>query len=63
MARLCSICVHPAHAAIDDGLEAGQSLREISGQYGLSKSAMDRHGGNHLLTHLAQDGADLQAEF
>src|SRR5919108_3542686 len=63
MPRVCTICIHPARAAIDDGLEAGQSLRDISGQYGLSKSAVDRHRGSHLPAHLAQDGADLTAEF
>jgi hypothetical protein len=63
MPRVCTICTHPAHAAIDDGLEAGQSLREISGQYGLSKSALDRHKISHLPAALAQDGADLKAEF
>ena len=54
---------HPARAAIDDGLEAGQSLRDISGQYGLRKSAVHRHRSSHLPAALAQDGADLKAEF
>jgi hypothetical protein len=63
MPRVCTICTHPAHAAIDDGLLAGQSVRAISGQYGLSKSAVDRHRGSHLPAHLAQEGADLKAEF
>jgi hypothetical protein len=38
-------------------------VRAISGQYGLSKSAVDRHRGSHLPAHLAQEGADLKAEF
>jgi hypothetical protein len=63
MPRVCTICAHQARAAIDDRLEAGQSLREISGQYGLSKSAVDRHRGSHLPATLAQEGADLKAEF
>src|SRR5919198_6713962 len=63
MPRVCTICIHPARAAIDDGLEAGQTLREISGQYGLSKSAVDRHRGSHLPAHLAQEGADLEASI
>jgi hypothetical protein len=63
MPRVCTICTHPARAAIDDGLVSGQSLRDISGQYGLSKSAVDRYRASHLPTHLAQDGADLEARF
>jgi hypothetical protein len=63
MPRVCTICIHPARAAIDDGLETGQSLRDISGQYGLSKSAVDRHRGSHLPAVLAQEAADLKAEF
>jgi hypothetical protein len=63
MPRVCTICIHPARVAIDDGLEAGQSLRHISGQYGLRKSAVHRHRSSHLPERLAQDGADLKAEF
>jgi hypothetical protein len=63
MPRVCTICTHPARAAIDDGLVTGQLLRDISGQYGLSKSAVDRHRGSHLPAHLAQEGADLEASF
>src|SRR5262249_4654161 len=63
MPRVCTICTHPARAAIDDGLEAGQPLRAVAGQYSLSKSALDRHKDSHLPAHLAQEGADLKAEF
>jgi hypothetical protein len=63
MPRLCTICTHPARTAIDDGLIAGQSIRDVSGQYGLRKSAVHRHRGSHLSVELAQDGADLRAEF
>jgi hypothetical protein len=63
MPRMCSICIHPARATIDNELIAGQSLRQISGQFGVSKSAVDRHQDNHLPAHVAQEGADLKAEF
>jgi hypothetical protein len=63
MPRVCTLCAHPARAAIDGGLEAGQSLRDIAAQYGFSKSAVDRHRGSHVSAALAQDGGDLQAEF
>jgi hypothetical protein len=39
------------------------SLHEISRSYGLSKSAVDRHKGSHVSVPLAQDAADLAAEF
>jgi hypothetical protein len=42
---------------------AGQSLREISRGYGLSKSAVDRHKSSHVSVPLVQDAADLAAEF
>jgi hypothetical protein len=63
MPRLCTICTHPARATIDDGLVTGQSLRALSAEYGVSKSAVDRHKESHLPAALAPDGADLKAEF
>jgi hypothetical protein len=63
MPRLCTICTHPARATIDDGLVTGQSVRAISAEYGVSKSAVDRHKDSHLPAALTQDGADLEREF
>jgi hypothetical protein len=63
MPRLCTMCIHPDRTAIDDGLVAGQSLRTVSGQFGLSKSSIDRHKGSHLPALRGQDGADLAREF
>ncbi len=59
MPRLRTICTHPARVTIDDGLVTGQSLRAISAEYGVSKSAVDRHKESHLPTPLTQQGADL----
>ena len=58
----CSICKSEAKEAVDRALVAGSSLRDIAGQYGLSKSALDRHQVNHLSATLvkvveAQDDA------
>jgi hypothetical protein len=61
MPRVCSICTHPARAAIDNGLETEQSLRDVAARYGFSKSAVDRHRGSHLPAHLAQEGVDFEA--
>src|SRR5919108_4319430 len=63
MPRVCTICTHPARAAIDERLITGLSVRAISGQYGLRKSAVHRHRGSHLPAHDTQDNADLAAEF
>jgi hypothetical protein len=63
MPRICTICIHPARAVIDEKLITGLSIRAISGQYGLRKSAVHRHRSSHLPARLAQEGADLQAEF
>jgi hypothetical protein len=45
--RVCTICSHPERAAIDRALVDGTSLRDIAGQFGTTKSALDRHK-NHL---------------
>ncbi len=48
MPRVCTVCRHPQRVAIDQSLVAGGSLRDIAGQYGLSKSAVERHQAEHL---------------
>ncbi len=50
----CSVCVHPERPAIDRALIAEVSLRDIAGQYGLSKSAVDRHKAEHLPEHMVK---------
>jgi hypothetical protein len=63
MPRMCSVCTHPARVTIDEGLVTGQSLRAISAEYGLSKSAVDRHKESHLPATRTQDRADLEREL
>ena len=49
MARTCTICSHQSKEDIDKLLVANSlSLREISGQFGVRKSALERHKANHL---------------
>jgi hypothetical protein len=60
MARACSVCIHPARFTIDQSLQAGQSLRDISGHYVLSKSALDRHKTRHLPSQLAREEDALE---
>ena len=46
---LCSICNHPNRAAIDKALVTrSASMRDVAGQYGVSRSALSRHKTNHL---------------
>jgi hypothetical protein len=42
--QTCSVCRHEQREAIDQALEIGSpSLRTLAGQFGLSKTALDRH--------------------
>lgn len=54
MPRACTVCAHPERRAIDKALVAGGSLRDIAGQFGLSKSAVERHQAEHLPKVLAE---------
>jgi hypothetical protein len=60
MPRVCTVCTHPACVTIDDRLQAGHALRDIAGQYTLTKSGLHRHKASHLPSRLAQDRADLE---
>ncbi len=48
MPRTCTICSHAQRQAIDTALIAHDSLRDIAGRYGVSKSAVERHKDDHL---------------
>jgi hypothetical protein len=63
MPRLCTICHHPQHEAVDQALVAGQSLRDIAGQYHLSKSALARHKDHHAPSALLTDTDDLETRI
>lgn len=54
MPRRCTVCDHPDREAIDAALVAGGSLRDIAGQFRISKSALARHKGNHIPAALAK---------
>jgi len=49
----CSICTHPDREAIDLALLT-TPLRDIAAQYGVSKSALQRHRTTHLAALAAQ---------
>jgi hypothetical protein len=56
----CGICSHTDRPAIDAALIDGASLRAIAGQYGTTKSALDRHR-KHIPTALvkAKDASEV----
>lgn len=43
MPRTCLACKHPIRTQIDRALANGTPLRDIAGQFGISRSALDRH--------------------
>lgn len=43
MPRTCLACASPERLKIDKALVSGTPLREIEGQWGISKTALDRH--------------------
>ena len=54
MPRRCTICQHPQLAEIDEALVRGVPLRDIAGQYGVTRSALQRHAGAHLPAALSR---------
>ena len=54
MVKRCSVCSHPSRGEIDRGLLQAVPYRTLSAQFGLSPSALCRHG-----KHLARQ-RDLQ---
>ncbi len=47
MARRCTVCSHPKHAKIDEGL-ARNALREVAANFSLTLSALSRHYHAHF---------------
>jgi len=43
MPRACTVCIHPKRRAIEKALVAGLSIRDIAGQWKVSKSSVERH--------------------
>lgn len=42
----CSVCAHEQAGEIQAALDAGEPLRAIESKYGVSRSALSRHGGH-----------------
>jgi hypothetical protein len=48
MGRLCTICAHPDHLAIDEALGTGRAFRGIAVSFGVSRAALHRHWQRHI---------------
>jgi hypothetical protein len=62
MPRACTICTHPARAAIDKALAGGATMRELAAKYRVSPDAMERHSAAHLPARIvkAQEAEDVR---
>jgi hypothetical protein len=60
MPRTCTLCTHPDRDAIDATLLEGATYRDVAGRFGVSKSAVERHKGDHLAAAIvkAHDSAE-----
>ncbi len=54
--RVCTVCRHDSRELVHERLIAGVSFRAIAAEFGLSKSAVERHAGQHVAELLAKDG-------
>jgi len=54
MPRPCSVCLHPDRDQIDHALVDGKTALEVAGNAGLSRSAVDRHGRDHIRETVAR---------
>ncbi len=54
MPQVCTVCKHESRAEIDAALLKNEPLRDIAGQYDLSKGALDRHKKGHITEALAK---------
>lgn len=54
MPRTCTVCTHPQRAAIEKCLVDSVPFRIIASRFGTSTTALQRHKGEHLPSHVAQ---------
>jgi hypothetical protein len=57
MVQTCRVCIHSDRKKIDQEIIKGTSLRDIAGQFSISKSAIDRHKRDHLPDELVKAAA------
>ena len=59
MGRQCTVCGHKDAEEINKLLLSGTSLRDVAGQFDLSKTALARHKENHIPKELLKSN-DIQ---
>ena len=62
MPRVCTICTHPEHEAINQALVGTASIRDIAAVYRVSQDALSRHKADHLPLTVAKAEATRQVE-
>jgi phosphoenolpyruvate carboxylase len=62
MARICTICAHPACDSIDAALVSGEPMNVIAERYGVGPDAVRRHRQRHLSEALIAMQSAEQAE-
>jgi len=60
--KTCAVCNHPRRAEIDRLLVEKAPLRDIAGQFGVSRSALSRHAGHIPGALVAAKGAEEAAQ-
>lgn len=61
MARKCTVCQHTDRKTIDEALVSGMPIRDVAGQFSLSRSAVHSHRQKHLVSEL-RHAAERAAE-
>ena len=54
MGRSCTLCAHADREQIDREIISGLAYRDIAGRFEISKSAVERHAGEHLSDAIAR---------
>ena len=54
MARTCTLCTHADRLEMERDIIHGKPYRDIAGRFGVSKSAVERHAGDHLTDQLVK---------
>ena len=62
MPRVCTVCSHPEHDAINAALVGTASIRDIAALYRVSPDALSRHKADHLPLTIAKAEATRQVE-
>jgi len=61
MPRVCTICSHPDHAAIDAAVVSGEPNQRVAARYGVTESSIRRHrDAGHIRDAVKQGHAEFR---